>query len=123
MSFPFFQTGDPYETCVICLDDFAEGEKLRILPCDHGYHSKCIDPWLCKNKRICPQCRKRVFDRRPESSGKEASLSKWLLRHLGVDYTCVLDVQFGSAFHCRMRFRCHFFFSRRSAIFHTDLAE
>jgi hypothetical protein len=27
---------------------------------------------------------------------------------LGVDYTCVLDVQFECAFPCRMRFRCHF---------------
>lgn len=67
-----YKAGDPYETCVICLDDFAEGEKLRVLPCDHGYHSKCIDPWLVKNKRICPQCRKRVFDRRPDSSDESA---------------------------------------------------
>ena len=58
-----FKAGDPFETCCICLDDFEEGDKLRILPCDHGYHSKCIDPWLVKNKRICPQCRKRVFAR------------------------------------------------------------
>jgi hypothetical protein len=27
---------------------------------------------------------------------------------LGVDYTCVLNGQFGCAFHGRMRFRCHF---------------
>jgi MFS family permease len=27
---------------------------------------------------------------------------------LSVDYTCFLDVQYGCAFHCRMRFRCHF---------------
>lgn len=46
-----FQPGDPYETCVICLDDFVEGEKLRVLPCNHGYHQKCIDPWLLKVKR------------------------------------------------------------------------
>ena len=58
-----WKNGDPFETCCICLDDFVEGEKLRILPCDHGYHAKCIDPWLVKNKRICPQCRKRVFAR------------------------------------------------------------
>jgi len=58
-----FKQGDPFETCCICLDDFDEGDKLRILPCDHGYHSKCIDSWLVKHKRICPQCRKRVFDR------------------------------------------------------------
>lgn len=67
-----YKSGDPYETCVICLDDFVEGDKLRVLPCDHGYHSKCIDPWLVKNKRICPQCRKRVFDRRPDSSDESA---------------------------------------------------
>jgi len=58
-----FKQGDPFETCCICLDDFEEGDKLRILPCDHAYHSKCIDSWLVKHKRICPQCRKRVFDR------------------------------------------------------------
>lgn len=57
-----FKAGDPFETCCICLDDFEVGEKLRILPCDHGYHAKCIDPWLVKTKRICPQCRKRVFE-------------------------------------------------------------
>ncbi len=50
-----FKTGDPFETCCICLDDFEDGDKLRLLPCDHGYHAKCIDPWLVKNKRICPQ--------------------------------------------------------------------
>ena len=37
------------------------GDLMRILPCDHTYHKKCIDPWLLKNKRVCPQCRKKVF--------------------------------------------------------------
>jgi len=58
-----FVAGDElhYETCCICLDDYVVGDKLRILPCDHAYHVKCIDPWLLKNKRVCPQCRKKVF--------------------------------------------------------------
>merc|ERR1712080_408814 len=58
-----FALGDEvhYETCCICLDDYELGDKLRILPCDHAYHMKCIDPWLLKNKRVCPQCRKKVF--------------------------------------------------------------
>ncbi|GFY65843.1 e3 ubiquitin-protein ligase RNF13 [Trichonephila inaurata madagascariensis] len=55
-----FKKGDPYETCAICLDDFKNKEKLRILPCLHGYHVKCIDPWLTKNKRVCPICKQRV---------------------------------------------------------------
>ena len=56
-----FEASDHYETCCICLDDYVLGDKLRILPCDHAYHMKCIDPWLLKNKRVCPQCRKKVF--------------------------------------------------------------
>jgi len=58
-----WQAGDEnhYETCCICLDDYVVGDKLRVLPCDHAYHMKCIDPWLLKNKRVCPQCRKKVF--------------------------------------------------------------
>jgi len=50
-----------HETCCICLDDYVVGDKLRVLPCGHAYHVKCIDPWLLKNKRVCPQCRKKVF--------------------------------------------------------------
>lgn len=56
-----YKSKDPYETCAICLEDYLEGDKLRILPCSHAFHCKCIDPWLTCSRRECPMCKRRVF--------------------------------------------------------------
>eukprot|EP00747_Dinoflagellata_sp_TGD_P026885 gnl/TRDRNA2_/TRDRNA2_132249_c0_seq1.p1 gnl/TRDRNA2_/TRDRNA2_132249_c0~~gnl/TRDRNA2_/TRDRNA2_132249_c0_seq1.p1 ORF type:complete len:295 (+),score=41.33 gnl/TRDRNA2_/TRDRNA2_132249_c0_seq1:75-959(+) len=47
--------GDDGMSCAVCLDDFAEGESLRQLPCKHYFHCRCIDEWLTRSKR-CPLC-------------------------------------------------------------------
>nr|XP_009772864.1 PREDICTED: RING-H2 finger protein ATL72-like isoform X2 [Nicotiana sylvestris]XP_016477611.1 PREDICTED: RING-H2 finger protein ATL72-like [Nicotiana tabacum] len=43
--------------CPICLGEFEQGEKLRMLPrCNHGFHVKCIDEWFSSHSS-CPTCR------------------------------------------------------------------
>jgi hypothetical protein len=41
--------------CVVCRDEFSDGDATRVLPCFHGFHVRCIDPWLSLNRR-CPVC-------------------------------------------------------------------
>jgi E3 ubiquitin-protein ligase ATL10/75/76/77/78 len=52
----------PLIDCPICLSEFAEGEKLRVLPtCHHGFHVECIDTWLVSHSS-CPTCRHCLLD-------------------------------------------------------------
>jgi len=47
------------KSCVVCLTDMAKGEKIKILPCTHIFHIKCIDKWLKVNK-LCPICKRNI---------------------------------------------------------------
>ncbi|KAF5737011.1 RING-H2 finger protein ATL2 [Tripterygium wilfordii] len=50
---------DPQE-CAVCLSEFEENEKGRILPnCNHSFHIQCIDMWFHSHS-TCPLCRSPV---------------------------------------------------------------
>ncbi|WMV33728.1 hypothetical protein MTR67_027113 [Solanum verrucosum] len=52
----------PATDCPICLGEFVDGEKVRVLPkCHHGFHVKCIDIWLALHSS-CPTCRQSLLE-------------------------------------------------------------
>lgn len=53
--------GATSKSCTICLEDFEEGMKIRILPCFHRFMAECIDPWLVQQAR-CPVCKCGIQD-------------------------------------------------------------
>ncbi|KAL0303968.1 UNVERIFIED_CONTAM: RING-H2 finger protein ATL74 [Sesamum radiatum] len=57
-----------FTDCPICLGEFLDGEKIRVLPkCHHCFHVKCVDVWLASHSS-CPTCRQSVAEP-PESGG------------------------------------------------------
>jgi len=60
-------------TCSICIDEFEEGEKVRLLPrCGHAFHTDCILPWLKDRQGCCPLCKMGVLDQ-GDSNGENGS--------------------------------------------------
>jgi len=52
----FFRRSINEPNCMICLEEFADGDKLTELPCGHHFHSAdCIGTWLTE-KPVCPLC-------------------------------------------------------------------
>eukprot|EP00656_Telonema_subtile_P041851 TRINITY_DN4716_c0_g1_i4.p2 TRINITY_DN4716_c0_g1~~TRINITY_DN4716_c0_g1_i4.p2 ORF type:complete len:186 (+),score=55.03 TRINITY_DN4716_c0_g1_i4:665-1222(+) len=49
--------GNEDKDCVICLEELAAGDVIRILPCNHEYHAECVDRWLQTQQRQCPMCK------------------------------------------------------------------
>lgn len=51
------------QACTICIENFAEGDEEKTLPCFHRFHRTCIDEWLGRSG-VCPICKQRVDDPR-----------------------------------------------------------
>ncbi|XP_062474621.1 E3 ubiquitin-protein ligase RNF13-like [Pezoporus occidentalis] len=79
-----YRKGDKHETCVICMAEYKEGDRLKILSCSHAYHSVCIDTWFhtLSGKKTCPFCKQLVNtcgqgDLLPEQAGEDVSEEEW----------------------------------------------
>ncbi|CAI5535637.1 unnamed protein product [Closterium sp. Naga37s-1] len=67
------------DPCTICFDGFKSGDQLRALPCQHRFHTACIDEWLMK-KPLCPLC-KRCARPPPPAIMRTHRMFLWLLSH------------------------------------------
>ena len=60
------------EECSICLGKYRATDKIKVLPCKHIYHKKCIKEWLCHHDN-CPLCN---FDISKEVTKMKSELEK-----------------------------------------------
>ncbi|KAK8602076.1 hypothetical protein V6N13_058263 [Hibiscus sabdariffa] len=67
------ECGDAIEQCHICLAEYEEGDKIRVLPCQHEFHMSCVDKWLKEIHGVCPLCRRNVH-RGGESSASSSQI-------------------------------------------------
>jgi len=95
------QVAQEEEKCIICLEEFADGDRLRVLPCDHLFHMGCIDKWLSGTfshhecfTSGCPTCKKTptIIDSEVdagdtesvlEASANNDSVPSWAFANLG----------------------------------------
>nr|XP_018625029.1 E3 ubiquitin-protein ligase ATL31-like isoform X1 [Nicotiana tomentosiformis] len=57
--------------CAVCLNEFEDDEKLRLIPkCDHVFHPECIGAWL-KSHVTCPVCRADLTTPQPDVKAQE----------------------------------------------------
>ncbi|XP_030074015.1 E3 ubiquitin-protein ligase ZNRF3 [Microcaecilia unicolor] len=54
--------------CAICLEKYIDGEELRVIPCTHRFHKKCVDPWLLQ-QHTCPHCRHNIIEQKKGTGG------------------------------------------------------
>lgn len=92
------------DMCVICQEAFLDGDRLRVLPCDHSFHVGCIDRWLSGSHSHnecfttgCPTCKKQPALQSPssllqipalemsmtEEGDTSGSLPSWAFANLG----------------------------------------
>jgi hypothetical protein len=48
-------------SCVICLDEFMDGQTVKLLPCKHGFCANCIESWLSDRSDLCPICKRSIL--------------------------------------------------------------
>lgn len=46
-------------SCSICRDEFLDNQVVRLMPCSHAFHDRCLTSWL-RIHNTCPLCRRSI---------------------------------------------------------------
>lgn len=66
---------DEATMCLWCLEPVPSGVSATFLPCNHWFHTDCIEPWLRYNAR-CPSCRGAISLRVHQNQYRNESISQ-----------------------------------------------
>ena len=64
--------------CQICTSWYRSGDNIRtVKPCNHVFHTTCVDTWYYSREPICPLCMcAHVLEIADERKAKDAKLRK-----------------------------------------------
>ncbi len=65
-----FGTSEDDNMCTITMEEYKEGDQVRVLPCEHHFSEEAISTWL-RQHNTCPLCRQPIVQRGGGDSGTE----------------------------------------------------
>jgi hypothetical protein len=49
-----------HDKCPICQEEYRDNDNIRLLQCEHIFHTDCVDNWLLQHSHKCPCCRQNT---------------------------------------------------------------
>lgn len=68
--YPVIKARHQKEKCTVCQEHIKRNDDIRILPCHHYLHDECMVGWYTQGNAICPVCRDKTFERKPNKKRK-----------------------------------------------------
>ena len=58
---PVIKARHQKDKCTVCQENVKRHEDIRMLPCGHYLHDKCMIGWYTNGNAVCPVCRDKTF--------------------------------------------------------------